>query len=79
MINSLQVFVGPDDVFSTMKAFKQLGYDIQGAETVWVPLPESQKQLDGSSERAKTLLRVKDELEAEETVTGVYSNATVVS
>jgi len=40
-----------------------------------MPLPEGLQQLKGSSEQGQKISRVIDELEAEEEVTGVYSNA----
>lgn len=39
-----------------------------------MPLPEGQQQLEVSSEQAQKIRKVIDELEAEEEVTGVYSN-----
>jgi transcriptional/translational regulatory protein YebC/TACO1 len=69
------VYVEPEDVSNKARSFKNLGYDVQVAETAWMPLPEGQQQLEGSSEQAQKISKVIDELGAEEEVTGVYSNA----
>ena len=70
-----QIYFDPDDVSNKARAFKSLKYEIQVAETVWMPLPERQQQLKESSEQAQKISKVIDELKAEEEVTGLYSNA----
>lgn len=70
------MFVGPDDVASKAKAFKDLGYDIQEIDTIWVPLPDALLQCDVDSQQAKTLQKVIDEL-GDEDVTGVHSNVQI--
>lgn len=72
----LQVFVEPEEVASKANAFKDLGYDIQEVDTVWIPLPESLIECDVDSQQAKTLRRIIDEL-GDEDVTGVHSNVLV--
>ena len=70
------MFVGPDDVASKAKAFKDLGYDIQEIDTIWVPLPDALLKCDVDSQQAKTLQKVIDEL-GDEDVTGVHSNVQI--
>lgn len=71
----LQVYVEPQNVTNKARSFKNLGYDVRAAETVWMPRLEGQQQVEGSSEQAQKIGKVIDELEAKEDVTGVYSNA----
>lgn len=66
-----------DDVSNQAKLFKKMSYDIQAAEAVWIPRPEDQLLLDGSSELGKKFTKLMKNLEAEEDVTAVYSNTTV--
>ena len=68
------MYVEPEDLSNEAKSFKNLGYDVQVAETVWMPLPEGQQQLEASSEQAQKISTVIDALEAEDEVTGVFSN-----
>jgi len=60
-----------------MKAFKELGYELQSAHIVWLPHRENKKRVERHSEQAKALLRVTDELEAEDTVTGIYTTVII--
>jgi transcriptional/translational regulatory protein YebC/TACO1 len=71
------VFVEADDVSNQARLFKKMSYDIQVAEAVWIPRPEDQLRLDGSSELGKKFTKLMKKLEAEEDVTAVYSNTTV--
>jgi transcriptional/translational regulatory protein YebC/TACO1 len=71
------VFVEADDVSNQAKLFKNRSYDIQVAEAVWIPNPEDQLRLDGSSELGKKFTKLMKKLEAEEDVTAVYSNTTI--
>jgi len=71
------VFVEPDDVSNQAKLFRKMNYDIQVAEAVWIPHPEAQLRLDGSSELGKKFTKLMKKLEADEDVTAVYSNTTV--
>jgi transcriptional/translational regulatory protein YebC/TACO1 len=71
--------VEPEDVSNIAIKFKNLNYDIEEAETVWLALPDAQQQIDGSSEQAKKIHKILDDLEAVEDVTAVYSNATFES
>jgi transcriptional/translational regulatory protein YebC/TACO1 len=66
--------VAPDDLSSKARTFRDLGYEIQEAETIWLPLPESELHMEISSKEAKKLAKVIEELEEEEDITGVYSN-----
>lgn len=70
------MYVEADKVADKARLFKSLNYDIQRADIVWMPLPEGQQQLERSSERANMIHKLMDDLEAEEDVTGVYSNTT---
>jgi transcriptional/translational regulatory protein YebC/TACO1 len=65
-----QVLVNPDEVSSKAKAFKENGYEVQDAETIWVPLQE----VEVDSKQVERLYKVMDELEADDDVTGVYCN-----
>jgi transcriptional/translational regulatory protein YebC/TACO1 len=67
------VFVDPELVSAKARLFKDNGYEIHEADTVWVPLPDVQLQLDGHG--AIKFQKVMEHLEADEDVTDVYSNA----
>jgi transcriptional/translational regulatory protein YebC/TACO1 len=57
--------------------FKESGYEIHEADTVWVPLPDVQQQLDGAT--AAKLRKIMDQLDADDDVTEVYSTAIFAS
>jgi transcriptional/translational regulatory protein YebC/TACO1 len=62
-------------VLDMARTFKTLGYDIEVADTIWLPLQEARRWLEPSSEEAKKLYQIMDELKAEGDVTDVYCNA----
>ena len=70
------MFVEPEEVALKANAFKDLGYDIQEVDTIWIPLPESLIECEVDGQQARTLQRVIDEL-GDEDVTGVHSNVVV--
>ena len=68
------MFVAADQVSDIVKQFKDKNYDVEEADAVWIPLPEAQQQLDGSSDQARKIQKLIDNLEALDHVTAVYSN-----
>jgi transcriptional/translational regulatory protein YebC/TACO1 len=68
------MFVNVDDLPNQTRALKDKDYDIQMADTVWLPLVEGQQLLERPSEQAQNIQKLLSDLEAEEDVTGVYSN-----
>ena len=71
----IQVLVGPEEVSNIARIFKTLGYDIQVADVIWQPLQEAQHWLEPSSEEAKKISQIMDDLNAEDDVMGVFCNA----
>jgi len=64
-------------VSSKARLFKDGGYEIHEADTVWAPLPDVLQEPDEAS--AFKLRRILKELEADEDVTEVYSTAIFAS
>ena len=57
--------------------FRDLGYEIHEAETIWAPLPEAELHMETDSVQAIKLAKVMENLEEDEDVTGVYCNVTL--
>ena len=76
-LTSAQVFVDPEAVSLKARLFKDSGYEIHEADTVWVPLPDVQQQPDGIT--ATKLRKIMDQLDADDDVTEVYSTAIFAS
>ena len=72
--NSLQVVVEPDQLSSKARTFKDFGYEILEADTIWLSLPEAEIRLESSSQPALRLAKVMEALNEDEDVTGVYTN-----
>src|SRR5271156_1519281 len=70
-LTSAQVFVDPEAVSLKARLFKDSGYEIHEAETVWVPLPDAQQQPEETT--ATKLRKIMGQLDADDDVTGVYS------
>jgi transcriptional/translational regulatory protein YebC/TACO1 len=75
--NSIQVYVDPDAVSLKARLFKDNGYEIHEADTVWVPLPDVLQEPDEAT--AAKMRRIMKELDADEDVTEVYSTAILAS
>ena len=60
---------------SIARAFSDAGYQVQSAESHWLPLPEAEIELD--QEDGQKISRLIASLEADDDVTVVYTNAII--
>jgi transcriptional/translational regulatory protein YebC/TACO1 len=60
-------------VTSKVRSFSDAKYQVQSAESPWLPLPGAQMQLD--VERTEKISRLLATLEADADITAVYTNA----
>jgi transcriptional/translational regulatory protein YebC/TACO1 len=68
------VFVDNDKVTSIAAAFGERGHTVHVVETVWVSDPDIRQSVDTLGKDGEKLRKVISELEAEGTVTGIYTN-----
>jgi transcriptional/translational regulatory protein YebC/TACO1 len=54
------------------RAFSESGYQVQSAESCWLPLPEAEMELD--QEQTEKVSRFIASLEADDDVIAVYTN-----
>jgi transcriptional/translational regulatory protein YebC/TACO1 len=72
--NTLEVVIEPDQLSSKARTFRDFGYEILEADTIWLSLPEAEIRVESSSQPALKLAKVMEALNEEEDVTGIYSN-----
>jgi len=70
----IKVVVEPDQLSSKARTFKDFGYEILEADTIWLSLPEAEIRLESSSQPALRLAKVMEALNEDEDVTGIYTN-----
>jgi transcriptional/translational regulatory protein YebC/TACO1 len=75
LITKLEVFVTPEAVTAMARAFSDSGYQVQSAESYWLPLPEAEMELD--QEQSEKVSQFIASLEADEDVIVVYTNAVI--
>ena len=60
-------------VTSKVRAFSDANYQVQSADTRWLPLPEARRQLD--TEDTEKISKFITTLEADDDIIAVYTNA----
>ena len=67
------MFVDPDILTSKVQAFSDANYQVQSADTRWLPLPEARRQLD--LDKTENISKFITSLEADDDIVAVYTNA----
>jgi transcriptional/translational regulatory protein YebC/TACO1 len=71
----VEVFVKPEAVTSIARTFSDSGYQVQSAESHWLPLPDAEMEVD--QEGSEKVSRFIASLEADDDVIAVYTNAVI--